>query len=307
MPKKIIMPPSKPEIRRCKNFRHTHTPYYISSPCTNGDNSRQHSKQHLAVFHFAVFSCSLFPAWFKEPSILLLQRTVYRGSRMSMFDIDIAQSVQRIAIAFLPIMLGMVCHEVAHGWVANLQGDPTAKTQGRLTLNPVSHLDPMGTFMFVLTTLTSPFVIGWAKPVPVNPRWFKNPRMGMVWVAAAGPATNFVLAFLFALVLGMANNNISLFELVGRSTFEFILNTCYVGVKINVMLAWFNLMPFPPLDGSKIIGGLLPPSLAWSYMRLERFGMLLVILLLATGMLGKIVWPLVDSTTSIILALAGVS
>lgn len=118
-----------------------------------------------------------------------------------MFDLDMSMQVRRLAVAFVPMLLGIVCHEVAHGWAAWRQGDPTARSLGRLTLNPAPHIDPMGGLMFVLTSLMGPFIIGWAKPVPVNPRWFANPRRGMMLVSLAGPGANVVLAVAFGLVL----------------------------------------------------------------------------------------------------------
>lgn len=216
-----------------------------------------------------------------------------------MFDVDFAAVIQRIAVSFVPMMLGIVLHEVAHGWVAFLQGDPTARNQGRLTLNPVAHLDAMGSLMFVLTSMTGSFVIGWAKPVPVYPQYFRKPRKGMALVSAAGPATNFMLACCFAvayklLVAGApAGMDVS-------GTYEFFLRMCASGIWINVVLCWFNLLPFPPLDGSHILEAFLPPALAWQYRKLQRVGFVLVIVLLASGFLGKVVGPLVQGTVRLI-------
>lgn len=223
-----------------------------------------------------------------------------------MFDANLFNQVERILIAFIPMLCGMVLHELAHGWVAYRQGDPTAKAQGRLTLNPIRHLDPMGSLVFVLTSLSGSFIIGWAKPVPVNPRWFHSPRRGMMLVSAAGPATNFALAVVFAFLYRVLLDAVP--PVGGVSpVMEFLLRMCSTGIWINVMLAWFNLMPVPPLDGSRIVAGLLPPKLAWQYESVGRYGLVIVVILLASGLLGKVVWPLVEGTVTIIASLLGLS
>ncbi|GFM34611.1 site-2 protease family protein [Desulfovibrio subterraneus] len=219
-----------------------------------------------------------------------------------MFDLDLALSVRKISVALIPMLLGMVCHEVAHGWVAWKHGDPTAKSLGRLTLNPLPHIDPMGTLVFILTALTSPFVIGWAKPVPVNPRYFSNPRKGMMLVSVAGPAANFLLAILFAMGYRLAGSGM----LMPGGVQEFLLAMCATGVWINLTLCWFNLMPIPPLDGSKIAAGFMPPHMAYKYLQIERYGLIVVMILLASGLLGKVVWPLVDGSADLISALIGI-
>ncbi len=229
-----------------------------------------------------------------------------------MFDFDIALSMRKVSIALVPMLLGMVCHEVAHGWAAYRQGDPTAKNLGRLTLNPLPHIDPTGTLVFILTALTSPFVIGWAKPVPVNPRYFRDPRKGMMLVSLAGPLTNFLLAILFGLGYRLVAESIvsggaiSSVPSVHNGTQEFLLSMCGMGVWINLTLCWFNLMPIPPLDGSKIAAGLMSPQMARTYLQVERYGLVIVMLLLASGLLGKVVWPLVDGSARLISALIGI-
>lgn len=183
-------------------------------------------------------------------------------------------------LIFLPIV---TIHEYAHGWVANRLGDPTARDAGRLTLNPLAHIDPMGTILLpaMLILMGSPFVFGWAKPVPVNPRYFRNPRRDMMWVGMAGPGANLVLAILAALVV---KSGIVPSHLVGL--FGII-------ILINLILATFNLIPIPPLDGSRILMGLLPREQAYAYMRIEPYGFIIIIALLWMGLLDKILLPIV--------------
>ena len=175
-----------------------------------------------------------------------------------MLDIDLAVSIKRLSVAFVPLMLGIILHEVAHGWAALKRGDPTAAMLGRLTLNPVPHIDPMGLFVFVLTSLTGPFVFGWAKPVPINPRNFRNIVKDTMLVSFAGPATNFLLSIGFAVLLRLL---------------------------------------------SKILWGVLPPKLGFQYMQLERYGFLVLILLLMTGALGYVLYPLIQFSVNTVFSL----
>lgn len=209
-----------------------------------------------------------------------------------MFDFDLAQKIQEISILAVPLLLALCCHEVAHGLVAWKLGDPTAKQQGRLTLNPIRHLDPIGTIAFFLIS------IGWARPVPVDSRYFKSPRQGMMLVALAGPGANFLLAVLFAL----AFNSIGGIEvsdpdgLLVRVLVPALL-ICKAGVFVNLILGVFNLLPIPPLDGSSILAYFLPPRLAYSYMQLQRYGFFILIGLVLLGnlagfsFLGAILFP----------------
>ena len=205
---------------------------------------------------------------------------------------EIAEAIQRIAIFAIPLLLGITCHEVAHGYVAWRQGDPTAKAAGRLTLNPLKHLDVMGTAVFVLTAFIGAFVIGWAKPIPVNARYFKNERQGMILVSLAGPATNFVLAILFALLFHLCASALPAEpgSLAGTILGP-LARISAAGVWINLILCIFNLLPIPPLDGSQVLAGLLPPQAAEKFQSLERWGMLIIIGLLATGILGRVIVP----------------
>lgn len=165
----------------------------------------------------------------------------------------------------LPIVLAsLTLHELAHAWVAWRLGDPTAKEQGRLTLNPIVHIDPLGTAMFVLTYLLAGLPFGWARPVPVDPRNFRRPKEGMALVAAAGPATNFVLALAC----------FAAFRHVGAG--ENILQALYIGFAVNVILGIFNLIPVPPLDGSRIVGMLMDNATYARWLALDQVGMLVV-------------------------------
>ena len=173
-------------------------------------------------------------------------------------------NLQTLILLVPVILLALSVHEFSHGLVAYRLGDPTAKYAGRLTLNPVSHLDPIGTLMLFLVHF------GWAKPVPVDPRYFTNPKRDMLWVALAGPASNMVLALLSGLAIRFINLNPGLLtsSVIGNSIGVMIV----LSLQINLALAVFNLLPVPPLDGSKILFGLLPPQYEHLAYNLERYG-----------------------------------
>ena len=194
-----------------------------------------------------------------------------------------------IAVWAVPILFAITLHEAAHGWVAYKLGDPTAKSRGRITLNPIKHIDPMGTVVVPLfLAMVSPFVMGWAKPVPVEPRYFKSPMLDMALVAVAGPVSNFIMACLWAMFIVISNSVMS-----ASPTLSFLAEMGEKGIIINVVLMVLNLLPILPLDGGRVLAGVLPTSLAIPFMRMERFGMVIVLLLLVGGILGKIMWPLV--------------
>ncbi|MDE7241380.1 site-2 protease family protein [Desulfovibrio sp.] len=222
-----------------------------------------------------------------------------------MFDFDISHALRLLAIAFVPALLGIILHEVAHGWVAERCGDPTARQLGRLTLNPLPHIDPAGLAVFGLTSLSGAFVFGWAKPVPVDPRNFRNPHRDMMLVALAGPMTNFLLAVAFGLGLWAAVRLLPFAELRTSQVYIFALSSLQAGVVINFGLGWLNLLPIPPLDGSKILAYFLPAHLAWRFMDLGRYGFVILLVLLVSGLLGKLLGPLVSESSLGLLALLG--
>lgn len=222
-----------------------------------------------------------------------------------MFDFDLAHALRLLAVAFVPALLGIILHEIAHGWVAERCGDPTARFMGRLTLNPLPHIDPVGLAVFGLTSLSGAFVFGWAKPVPVDPRHFRNPARDMMLVALAGPLTNFLLAVAFGLALWVAVFVLPFAQLRTNTAYQFALSSLQAGVIINFGLGWLNLLPIPPLDGSKILAYFLPADWAWRFMNLGRYGFVILLLLLATGLLGTILGPLVRESSIGLLSLLG--
>ena len=199
--------------------------------------------------------------------------------------------IQRIAVWILPVVFAITVHEVAHGWIAKKYGDNTADSQGRLTLNPLKHVDLVGTIIIpgLLLITGTGFIFGWAKPVPVDARNFKNPRADMAMVALAGPVSNLLMAVFWALIarIGMT---------IGAAAEEVSLPLIYsgvAGISINLVLAMVNLLPIPPLDGSRILSWALPHHLAWQYSKLERYGFIILIILLSTNLLSSLLaYPL---------------
>jgi Zn-dependent protease len=201
---------------------------------------------------------------------------------------NIATFIQQFAILVIPVLSAITMHELAHGYVAYLLGDPTAKNAGRLTLNPIKHLDPVGTIALFLIK------IGWAKPVPINAAYFANQRQGLILVSVAGPATNFLLAVVFALLFHLFSALV--YTSAGAAALpvlEPLLYMCQAGVLINIGLGVFNLLPVPPLDGSNILAGILPPHLAQAFLKHSTYGFIILILLLVSGGAQKVIIPII--------------
>jgi len=206
---------------------------------------------------------------------------------------DLASVVSHLSIITPPILLALSFHEYAHAWVADRLGDPTARMLGRLTLNPFSHLDPVGTIGIFL------FRFGWARPVPVGPSNFKNPRRDMAWVAIAGPAANLFLAAVSALILRFATGTSDFVSgaWVGAPAFYMLK----ASVRYNVILAIFNVIPIPPLDGSRVLSGLLGPTQSLAYRRIEPYGVILLVVLIFTGTVGRVIWPMIAMVEALLL------
>ena len=197
-------------------------------------------------------------------------------------------SMVSLFISFLTsfglLMIAMTVHEFSHGWVAYRLGDTTAKYSGRLTLNPLAHIDPVWTFLlplFLFISTQGQFVFGAAKPVPINYLALKNPKRDIIWIGMSGPLANFILAFALSAVLKFAHLSVHI---------NFIIENLII---INIVLGVFNLLPIPPLDGSRILSGILPRDLAFQYSLIEPYGFLILILLLWLGVFERIIWPAV--------------
>jgi len=196
--------------------------------------------------------------------------------------------IQKIAIYALPVIFAITVHEAAHGYVAKYFGDMTAFNAGRITLNPLKHIDPFGTVVLpALTIMLGGILFGWAKPVPVDFGRLRNPKKDMLWVAAAGPASNFVMAVFWVLALKYAA--------FAPDTIAYPVSLmAEAGIKINLVLMVLNLLPLPPLDGGRIAVSLLPYNLARSFAKIEPYGFVILIVLLFTGVLGHILQPLIN-------------
>ncbi len=215
--------------------------------------------------------------------------------------------VQHLSVMALPVLAAVILHEIAHGLVAYRLGDPTAARAGRLTLNPLPHIDPFGTVLLPLLLIVShaPFLFGWARPVPVNFANLRRPKRDMIFVAIAGPLTNIILAIasaaLFRSLLQLKLPADGALTGVLVAVLTPVALMAQSSVVINVVLAVFNLLPILPLDGGRVLTGLLPLRQAVAFSRLEPFGMVIVLMLMATNVLGRVVGPVVDVFLRVLL------
>jgi Zn-dependent protease len=223
---------------------------------------------------------------------------VWRGYNPPMLELSLEQ---RIATWVIPVLLAITVHEVAHGWIARKLGDNTAFMLGRLTLNPLKHIDPMGTIVIpgLLLLMQAGFIFGYAKPVPINWKNLRQPKRDMALVAAAGPGANLIMAIGWALLTRVG--------LMLGSTGEALMYMGIAGVFINIILMVLNLLPLPPLDGGRVMTGLLPGPWAYKFSRIEPYGFFILIGLLVTGVLGMVLWPVVSVFMSMIVPLSGLS
>ncbi|MFK5985530.1 MAG: site-2 protease family protein [Pseudomonadota bacterium] len=212
-------------------------------------------------------------------------------------------TIQLFAIWVLPIVFAITVHESAHGYAAYYFGDNTAKSQGRLSLNPLRHIDWVGTVLVpAMMILFTGFAFGWAKPVPIDYRNLKNPKKDMIWIAIAGPLSNLFMGIFWAIVLRLAL--LSNFE---HEAILFVIFTAVAGIMINTILLVLNLLPLPPLDGSRVLSGLLPTRLAIAYNKLEPYGFFIIIGLMILGLLGIILNPFINLVLSFLADVSGVS
>ena len=215
---------------------------------------------------------------------------------------DELTAVQRVATWILPVLFAITVHEVAHGWVARRLGDPTAYMLGRLTLNPIKHIDPVGTILVPLAlVLLGGFVFGWAKPVPVTWENLRHPKRDMALVAVAGPTANLLMALLWAgaMKIGM---------LLAGTVDSVAIPLLYMGaagIMINLVLMVLNLLPLPPLDGGRVVAGLLPGRLSWQFSRIEPYGLMILLAMLFFGLLGDVLRPPVVLLQGLIFSMLG--
>ena len=218
-----------------------------------------------------------------------------------------------LSVWFLPVIIAITLHEAAHGWMADRLGDDTARRLGRVSFNPVRHVDPFGTLILpgALVLLGSPFVFGWAKPVPVAFHRLRNPKRDMIWVALAGPGINIVLAIICALLLH------GIGQLAVGDASMWLWENFKNAIFVNILLACFNMLPIPPLDGGRVVTGLLPGRLAWRFAQIERYGLpillgLLFVIPWLTEQLGwgfnpvfAVLWPVITGVHDLVLMLTG--
>lgn len=225
---------------------------------------------------------------------------------------DITSIGHALSVWFLPIVIAITLHEAAHGWMAERCGDNTARMLGRVTFNPIKHVHPVGTLLLpgMLLLIGAPFLFGFAKPVPVNFSRLNNPKRDMIWVAIAGPAINVILAFISAVALHFT-------DYLPDTVAAWVGENLNKSILINVVLAVFNMLPLPPLDGGRVLTGLLPNPLAWKFAQIERYGLFILIGLLLlvpylSSLMGlqfspiaSILWPPIEALYNLIITLAG--
>lgn len=218
-------------------------------------------------------------------------------------DASLARALQEITIAAIPLIFAITLHEAAHGYVARYFGDPTAYMLGRVSLNPVRHIDPVGTIAVpILTKLLAGGWFGWAKPVPVNFNQLRRPKQDMLWVALAGPAANLLMAFMW----GVLAKLISAFA-PGTGYAVPLLLMATAGVQINVILMVLNLVPLPPLDGGRIAVSLLPREPAIAFARIEPYGLFILVFLLFSGVLQRVIGPIIEATIRLVASIVGLT
>ncbi len=203
---------------------------------------------------------------------------------------DIGHTIQTICVYAIPLLFAITMHEAAHGWMASKFGDHTARMLGRVTLNPLPHVDPFGTILLPLIMLVGSslagmggMIFGWAKPVPVVTRYMRDPRWGMVWVAAAGPAANLLQGVFWAILFKIL--------LLAGLRGGFFIDMCLAGISVNFILMALNLLPILPLDGGRILNGFLPYRWSVEFERMERYGIFILLVLMATGLLSYFLKP----------------
>jgi Zn-dependent protease len=222
------------------------------------------------------------------------------GFRVLSFYLSLSSQIDfaTVAIEFVVLIVSLSIHEAAHAWTADRLGDPTARRLGRLSLNPLVHLDPLGTVVLPLIAAVSRLpIIGWAKPVPVDPRNFREPRRDFAIVAAAGPISNLIQAVVAAAAFRAVSASLS----QDVTDVPVVMKLLYYAVSINVLLALFNLVPVPPLDGGNVLAGLLPPNAASVFIQLRRYGFLILYALMLTGVLSAIIAPPASALLGILL------
>ncbi len=212
--------------------------------------------------------------------------------------------IQKIIVCVPPILLAVTLHEVAHGWMAKICGDQTAFMLGRLSLNPIKHIDPVGTVLVpTLMALTTGFIFGWAKPVPVAFNKLRNPKKDMAKVALAGPGANLIMMIIWVILLKLA---LLLPESMSSGTLP-LFYMASVGVYINCILMVLNLLPLPPLDGSRILASYLPGPLAYKFSKIEPYGLIILMALMFLGFLGTILLPIVNTVMDLFSSFAGIN